>query len=273
MPILGLLGLLVGSFLTVVAYRVPLNLLSAVQEVQQGQQVQESSYTDACAKPVEGDGRSFNIAWPGSHCPHCKTPLRVWQNIPVIGYLLQKGRCSHCRESISIRYPIIEVSTAVAFGALAWRFGFGLQLALALVFVGFLIALSAIDIEHYILPDSLTLSLVWLGLLANTASAFVSIESAVWGAALGYASLWLIHHVFLLVRKKEGLGYGDFKLLAAIGAWLGVEALPWVLFGAASVGALVGIGGILFFKRPQDAPLPFGPFLSAAAFGAVLLGF
>jgi leader peptidase (prepilin peptidase)/N-methyltransferase len=110
-------------------------------------------------------------------------------------------------------------------------------------------------------------------LLANTASAFVSIESAVWGAALGYASLWLIHHVFLLVRKKEGLGYGDFKLLAAIGAWLGVEALPWVLFGAASVGALVGIGGILFFKRPQDAPLPFGPFLSAAGFGAVLLGF
>lgn len=191
----------------------------------------------------------------------------------VTGLLLQRGRWFDCTKPISTRYPIIEMTTAMAFIAVAWRFGFSMQLALALVFAGFLIALSAIDIDHYILPDQLTLSLVWIGLLVNTIGLFVSVESAVWGAALGYASLWLIHHVFLWIRKKEGLGYGDFKLLAAIGAWLGIEALPWVLFGAASAGAIVGISAILFFKRDRDAPLPFGPFLSAAGFGALLIDF
>jgi len=189
----------------------------------------------------------------------------------VTGILLKKGRWVDCTKPVPWRYPITEMTTALAFIALAWHFGFGLQLALALVFAGFLIALSAIDIDHYILPDQLTLSLVWIGLLANTTGLFVSIESAVWGAALGYASLWLIHHAFLWIRKKEGLGYGDFKLLAAIGAWLGIEALPWVLFGAASAGAIVGIAAILFFKRDRDAPLPFGPFLSAAGFGVLLI--
>ncbi|MFM1928100.1 MAG: hypothetical protein RIR28_683 [Pseudomonadota bacterium] len=254
----GLMGLIVGSFLTVVAYRVPLPLMA--------QEPAESSTSTNSVPP-------FNIVWPGSHCPQCKTPLQVWQNIPVVGYLLQKGRCSYCADPISIRYPVIELTTALAFVGLAWHFGFGVQLALALVFAGFLVSLSAIDIEHYILPDSLTLSLLWLGLLANTAGAFVPIESAVWGAAFGYASLWLIHHAFLWIRKKEGLGYGDFKLLAAIGAWLGVEALPWILFGAACLGAVVGVVGILAFKRDQDSPLPFGPFLSAAGFGALLLLF
>lgn len=262
LPLAGLMGLVIGSFLTVVAHRLP-------RQVFADEGVHETSRIDSHSID-KSDPTPFNIAWPGSHCPHCKTPLRVWQNIPVLGFLVQRGRCIDCGGSISMRYPLIETITAVAFVALAWRFGFGMQLALALVFAGFLIALSAIDIDHYILPDQLTLSLVWIGLLVNTIGLFVSVESAVWGAALGYASLWLIHHVFLWIRKKEGLGYGDFKLLAAIGAWLGIEALPWVLFGAASVGAIVGIVAILFFKRAQDAPLPFGPFLSAAGFFVLL---
>jgi leader peptidase (prepilin peptidase)/N-methyltransferase len=235
-----LLGLAIGSFLTVVAHRMP-------------------------ARVLQDEKPHMGLAWPGSHCPQCTTPLTIWQNVPVLGYLMLRGRCGFCREPISIRYPLTEALTALLFGAIAWQFGPSAKAIAAFVFVAFVVALSLIDLEHFILPDELTLLLMWLGLLVNTAGLFCSLESAVWAAALGYASLWLIHHLYLWVRKKEGLGYGDFKLLAAIGAWLGLEALPWVLFGAASIGAVVGLVGIVVFKRASDAPLPFGPFLATAA--------
>ncbi|MBU3671706.1 MAG: prepilin peptidase [Sinobacteraceae bacterium] len=260
----GLVGLLVGSFLNVVIHRVPRML--------------ERAWRTECAA-LEGreapTDQRYNLAVPRSHCPHCNAPVRVQHLVPLLSWLWLKGRCADCGAAISTRYPIIEALTATLFAVCAWRFGVDISLLAALVLTAFLIALAGIDLETHYLPDQLTLPLLWGGLslsLVGEGAAFpLGPREALLGAIVGYLSLWIVHHLFKRVTGKEGMGYGDFKLLAALGAWLGVQALlPLILF-AAFTGAVVGIVLILMFGRSREAPIAFGPYL--ALFGWLLLVF
>lgn len=217
----------------------------------------------------------FNLLTPRSACRHCGAPVRAWQNIPVLSYLLLRGRCAACGQRISLRYPLIEVFTAGLSALLAWHFGFGASCAGALLLAWTLLALTVIDLDHQLLPDVLTLPLLWAGLLFNLAwpdAAFTDLRSAVIGAAAGYLLLWSVYHLFRLVTGKEGMGYGDFKLLAALGAWLGWQMLPAVILLSAGVGAVTGIALILLRGRDRQLPIPFGPFLAAAGLIALLWG-
>jgi len=254
-------SLCIGSFLNVVVYRLPVMMRIQV----------EDDYLDLLEKEPK-ERPVFNLSTPHSACPKCKSPIKPWQNIPVISYLWLKGKCANCKTSISARYPIVELTTGLLGLLVAYQFGTTWQTAVLLVFTYFLVALTLIDMDEYLLPDSLTLPLVWIALIANSFALFTSLENAVYGAIAGYLSLWSIFWIFKLLTGKEGMGYGDFKLLAAIGALLGWQALPVVILLSSVVGAVVGILGIMIMGRDKNIPIPFGPYLAAAGFIAALWG-
>jgi leader peptidase (prepilin peptidase) / N-methyltransferase len=258
-----LLGLAVGSFLNVVIHRLP--------------RMMENEWRSQCAelegRPPPEVGR-YNLLVPRSQCPACSTPIRVRDNIPVLSWLLLGGKCASCKARISARYPIVEALTALLSGLVAWRFGADWTAALVLVFTWTLIALTFIDADTTLLPDDLTLPLLWLGLLVNLAGLMpgVTLRDAVIGAAAGYIALWSIYWAFKLATGKEGMGYGDFKLLAALGAWMGWKALLPVVLLSSVVGAVVGIVLIILARRGREIPIPFGPYLAAAGFIVMLAG-
>jgi leader peptidase (prepilin peptidase)/N-methyltransferase len=256
-----ILSLLIGSFLNVVAYRLPIMMRRMV----------EADYYDVTEQHAP-EQPVFNLNLPASACPKCKSKIKPWQNIPVISYLWLKGKCANCKTPISVRYPIVELVTALLGLLVAYTFGATVQCAAMLVFTYFLVALTLIDLDEYLLPDSLTLPLIWIGLVANTFNTFASLNDAVYGAVFGYLSLWSVYWVFKLITGKEGMGYGDFKLLAAIGALLGWQALPVVILLSSAVGAVVGISLIIILGRDKNIPIPFGPYLAAAGFIAALWG-
>lgn len=214
----------------------------------------------------------FNLLIPGSHCPACKTPLRIRDNLPLLSYLASGRKCAHCGVRISARYPVVEVLTATLAVWVAWRFGFGVAGIAALILTFVLIVLTFIDADTTLLPDSLTLPLLWGGLLLNIRATFVPIEQAVIGAAAGYLILWSIYWLFKLATGKEGMGYGDFKLLAALGAWFGWKMLLPIVLLSSVVGAAVGIVLLILARRGRDIPIPFGPYLAAAGFIALIYG-
>jgi leader peptidase (prepilin peptidase)/N-methyltransferase len=261
-----LFGLLVGSFLNVVIHRVPVMLERAWRR--------ECLALDGKEPPAP-----YNLVVPRSACPSCKAPIGALQNIPVVSWVLLGGRCRSCKTRISARYPIIELLTAVMSATVALKFGFGWTLAAALVLTWFLVALAFIDIDTQLLPDNLTLPLLWLGLLvalllpaAEGARLPVDLRTAVIGAIAGYLSLWSVYHLFRLLTGKEGMGYGDFKLLAALGAWLGWQMLLPIIIGAAGVGAVVGITATLLKARDKGVPMAFGPYLAAAGWLVLMFG-
>ena len=254
-------GLLVGSFLNVVIYRVPKMM----------QRESENYVAHESGQPLPHTGR-FNLMVPRSACPHCGHQITALENIPVASYLALRGKCSACKAPISARYPMIEAFTGALSGWLIWQFGGGVAGLAVLVFAWMLIAMTFIDADTQLLPDDLTLPLLWLGLLVNINGTFAPLPDAVIGAVLGYLCLWLIFWAFKLATGKEGMGYGDFKLLAALGAWLGWKMLPVIVLLSSVVGAIVGIGLIILAKRGRDIPMPFGPYLAAAGMLAMLYG-
>ena len=254
-------SLLVGSFLNVVAYRLPIMMRH------QG----EDDYLEFSGQEPK-ERELFNLSSPHSACPKCKSAIKPWQNIPVISYLWLKGKCANCKTHISARYPSVELATALLGLLVAYEFGATWQCAALLVLSYFLVALTLIDMDEYLLPDNLTLPLVWIGLFANSFALFTSLENAVYGAMAGYLSLWSIYWLFKIVTGKEGMGFGDFKLLAAIGAFLGWQALPVVILLSSVVGAVVGILGIVILGRDKNIAIPFGPYLAAAGFITALWG-
>ena len=268
------LGLAVGSFLNVVIYRLPIML-----DREWRAQCAELAVPDAHAAAAgAGPHEPFNLVVPRSACPACKAPITALQNIPLVSWVLLRGRCARCRAPISARYPLVELLSGVLSACVAARFGFGFAALAALSFTWFLIALTFIDVDHQLLPDSLTLPLLWLGLSLSLwgpqgdAPLPVDLRSSVAGAVAGYLSLWSVYHLFLLVTGKEGMGYGDFKLLAALGAWLGLQMLLPVILIAAVVGALVGIAMLAIRHQSRATPIPFGPFLAAAGWLVLMFG-
>ena len=256
------LGLLVGSFLNVVIYRLPLMM--------------ESRWRQDCCELLElaqeKTDTSLNLATPNSHCPHCKNAIKPWHNIPVLSYLLLGRKCGHCAAPISPRYPIIELVTGLMTMALTFYFDLSFGLLGAVLLTWALIALTMIDIDHQLLPDDITLPLIWLGLLFNLNSTYVSLTDAVIGAMVGYLILWSVYWLFKLVTGKDGMGYGDFKLLAALGAWLGWQELPMIILLSSLVGAICGIALMVIKRRGKDIPIPFGPYLAMAGWIALLWG-
>ncbi len=214
----------------------------------------------------------FNLTFPLSRCPGCNTPIKPYQNIPVISYLFLKGQCATCGCRISMRYPIIEALTAVSSIIVAWHFGYTPQAAFALLLTWSLIALIFIDIDHQLLPDSITLPMLWLGLCLSLFNVFADAHASIIGAVAGYLALWAVFHLFKLATGKEGMGYGDFKLLALFGAWLGWQYLPIIILLSSLVGAVIGVGMIIFVKHDHNIPIPFGPYLAAAGWIALLWG-
>jgi len=259
--IAAVLGLAVGSFLNVVIHRLPRML--------------QAQWTAQCAE-LEGrpapDAPRYNLWMPGSQCPACGRRLRAVHNIPVVSYLALRGRCAFCGSPISARYPIVEALAAVLFAWVAVHFGWSAAGACALVLTSFLLALAMIDADTTLLPDDLTQPLLWLGLLINLRATFAPLPEAVIGAAAGYLSLWSVYWLFKLATGKEGMGYGDFKLLAALGAWLGWKMLLPIILVSSLVGALVGIALIVLARRGREIPIPFGPYLAAAGFLTLMYG-
>lgn len=264
-----ILGLLVGSFLNVVAYRLPIMMRREVEADYLALQAENEGIE---LNPNNEKAEPFNLAVPTSACPNCKSKIKAWQNIPVISWLLLKGKCANCQNPISVRYPIVEFTTGILSLVVAMQFGASWQMAGMIIFTWFLVALTLIDLDEYLLPDSLTLPLIWIGLLFNSFEIFTSLENAVYGAVLGYMSLWSVFWLFKLLTGKEGMGFGDFKLLAAIGAFLGWEAIPVVILLSSAVGAIIGILGIMIMGRDKNLPIPFGPYLAAAGWIAALWG-
>jgi len=260
----GVLGLLIGSFLNVVIHRLP----KMMEAEWRAQCAELAAGGEAPAAPAAAP--AYNLVTPRSACPGCGAPITALQNIPVLSWLALRGRCARCRAPISARYPIVELATGFLSAAVAWRFGFGWDGGLALVLTWTLVALTGIDLDTQFLPDSLTLPLLWLGLLAaavlgrGAATVPVDLRSAVFGAAFGYLSLWGVYHLFRLATGKEGMGYGDFKLYAALGAWLGWQMLLPVILLAAASGAVLGILLIALRRHARDVPIPFGPYLAVA---------
>ncbi len=257
----ALLGLMIGSFLNVVIHRLP--------------RMMESEWREQCSA-MDGEdappAAPYNLVAPRSACPSCGHMISAWENIPVISWLLLRGRCAHCKTPISPRYPIVEALTGIISGYIAWHFGFGPTAMAALLFAWALLALTFIDFDTQLLPDSITQPLIWLGLLLNLNGFFTGLDSALIGAVAGYLTLWSVYWLFKLVTKKEGMGYGDFKLLAAIGAWLGWQMLPLVILLSSLVGAVVGLSLILFAGHGRQVPIPFGPYLAGGGLIALLWG-
>lgn len=257
----GLLGLVVGSFLNVVIHRLP--------------KMMEREWHEQCAglngQTPEPASR-YNLFVPRSACPHCGHAIGALENIPVLSYLIQKGKCKGCGARISLRYPVVETLSGVLSSYAAWHFGYGAAAFAALVFVWAMIALTCIDLDTQLLPDDITLPLLWLGLLLNLNGTFTSLSEAVIGAAAGYLILWSVYWGFKLATGKEGMGFGDFKLLGAIGAWLGWKMLPLVILLSSVVGAVVGIALIVIARHGRDIPIPFGPYLAGGGLIALFWG-
>lgn len=254
-------GLIVGSFLNVVILRLPAMLEAGWR----------ANAAEILERPAPRE-KAPGLVASRSACPHCGTTIRAWHNIPVLSFLLLRGRCADCGGRISWQYPLVELAAALLGVAVAWRFGFGMPTLLALVYTWTLVALTGIDWRTQYLPDNLTLPLLWLGLLASLGGWFTTPADAIAGAAAGYLLLWSIYHGFRLLTGKEGMGYGDFKLLAAIGAWLGWQSLPLVILLSSVVGAAVGIAMTVTGRLERDRPMPFGPFLAAAGWLALVAG-
>jgi leader peptidase (prepilin peptidase)/N-methyltransferase len=255
------LGLIVGSFLNVVILRLP--------------KMMEQSWRRECCELLEqslADDLPLTLSYPGSQCPGCGIPIKPWQNIPVISWLLLRGQCAQCGMRISARYPFVELVTGLLSGLAAWQFGFGAEAISALVLIWVLIALTGIDMDTQLLPDSLTLPLVWVGLGVNLFAVWTPLSAAVIGAMLGYGSLWSVYWLFKLVTGKEGMGYGDFKLLAALGAWFGWQAVPLMILLSSFVGAALGIAILIAQRQGRDTPMPFGPYLAGAGLLTLFFG-
>ena len=276
------LGLVVGSFLNVVIYRLPV-MLDREWRAQAADYVSSTPTsgppTPGTPDPAAPPPERFDLIVPRSACPHCRAPITAWQNIPVISWLVLRGRCAACKAPISARYPVVELATGILSAWAAWHFGVGAAAACAVALTWVLIALTGIDLDHQLLPDNITLPMLWAGLLAAVAigpiagSALpVSPHEAIIGAAAGYLSLWLVFHAFRLITGKEGMGYGDFKLFAALGAWMGWKILPLVILLSAGTGAVLGVAMIVLRGRDRAAPIPFGPYLAAAGWIAMLYG-
>ena len=264
------LSLLIGSFLNVVIYRLPM-----MMEREWRAQCDELTATPATEIPA---GR-FDLVFPRSHCTSCGTQITALQNIPILSYLMLRGKCASCGSAISKRYPVVEALTAAMTAIVAWRFGFAWESAAAIMLTWALITISVIDIDHQIIPDSISLPFVWIGLMlslfhpmAGAEVLFVDAKTAIVGALAGYLSLWTIYQLFRLMTGKEGMGYGDFKLLAVLGAWLGWQMLLLIILLSSVVGAAVGISMIIVRGRDRNIPIPFGPYLAAAGWIAMLWG-
>ncbi len=259
---IGFLGLIIGSFLNVVIHRLPTMMMR--------------EWRQQCAEllniPCDTQKTVFNLIVPRSRCPHCRHLIAAWENIPILSYLWQKGHCTACQQKIAWRYPIVELVSALLAIIVAWHFGLSWQLAAALIFTWALLAASVIDIDHQLLPDDIVLPLLWLGIVCNLFGLYTTLPESILGAIVGYLSLWSVYWLFKLVTGKEGMGYGDFKLLAAIGAWGGWQILPVVIFTSSIVGAVVGVSLMLFQNRDKNIPIPFGPYLACAGWIGLLWG-
>jgi len=258
----GIFGLVVGSFLNVVIFRLPKML--------------QKEWKQQCEEFLEQESKNedeaYNLSTPSSSCPHCNHKIKPWENIPVISYLFLRGRCSSCKNSISLRYPIIELVCGLMSGFVAWEFGFSIEALAAIFLTWILITLSMIDYDTKLLPDIITLPILWLGILLNINGTFTSLENSVIGAIAGYLSLWSIYQVHHFFTGKEGMGFGDFKLLALLGAWLGWQSLLMIVLLSSLVGAIVGISLIIFLGRDRMLPIPFGPYLASAGWISLVWG-
>lgn len=258
----GIFGLVIGSFLNVVIHRLPIML--------------QREWKLQCEEFLEQDSAKenepYNLIKPDSNCPHCQHKIRAWENIPVISYIFLRGRCSSCKKPISIRYPIIELLTGLTSGFIAWHFGYSNEALAAIVLTWVLITLSMIDFDTKLLPDIITLPVLWLGILLNINSTFTTLESSVIGAIAGYLSLWSIYQIHHYFTGKEGMGFGDFKLLALLGAWLGWQSLLMIILLSSLVGAVIGISLILIMGRDRQLPIPFGPYLATAGWISLVWG-
>jgi len=261
----GITGLLVGSFLNVVIYRLPIIM-------QQGWRKECMEYLQISPEAGQAEEAPFNLVFPLSRCPSCNTPIKPYQNIPVISYVFLRGQCATCGCRISMRYPIIEAFTAISSFIVAWQFGYTPQAAFALLLTWALIALIFIDVDHQLLPDSITLPMLWLGICLSLFNVYTDAHASIIGTVAGYLALWSVFHLFKLATGKEGMGYGDFKLLALFGAWLGWQYLPIIILLSSLVGAVIGLGMIIFVKHDHNVPIPFGPYLAAAGWIALLWG-
>ncbi len=255
------LGLLVGSFLNVVIHRLPIMM-------QRDWRAQAREFLELPAEPAS----TFNLVLPHSHCPHCDHEIRPWENIPLVSWLALRGKCSSCRAPISKRYPLVELLCGLLSGYVAWHFGFSWQAGAMLLLTWGLLAMSMIDVDHQLLPDSIVLPLLWVGLIVNDFGLFASLSDAVWGAVAGYLALWSVYWLFKLVTGKEGMGYGDFKLLAMLGAWGGWQVLPLTILLSSVVGAVLGSILLRVQKADSGTAIPFGPYLAIAGWIAMLWG-
>ncbi len=260
----GIFSLLIGSFLNAAIYRIPVMLQRGWREECSELFGGSSNTSEIHANHKEGE--TFNLFIPRSQCPNCGHMITAIENIPVISYLFLKGKCSSCKTGISIQYPIIEIGTALLSIFVAWKVGVGWQTLAALLFTWTLITLALIDAKTMLLPDNLTLPLMWLGIAVNYKELFVDLQSSVLGAMLGYLSLWCLFHIFRLITGKDGMGYGDFKILAAIGAWGGWQILPFTIFASSLLGSVLGIAWMLIQRKKESQPIPFGPWLALAGF-------
>nr|MBO2512193.1 prepilin peptidase [Gammaproteobacteria bacterium] len=257
-----LLGLLVGSFLNVLVYRLPKMMF-------RDWRAQAREVLELPAEPV---GETFNLVLPNSRCPHCSHEIRPWENIPLLSYLLLRGKCSACKQPIGLRYPLVELACGLLSAYVAWHFGFSWQTGGFLMLTWGLLAMSLIDIDHQLLPDVLVLPLLWLGLIVNYFGLFTSLGDALWGAVAGYLSLWSVYWLFKLITGKEGMGYGDFKLLAMLGAWGGWQVLPLTILLSSVVGAVLGMILLRLRNAETSTPMPFGPYLAIAGWITLLWG-
>ena len=255
------LGLLVGSFLNVVIHRLPIMM-------QRDWRAQAREFLELPAEPAS----TFNLVLPHSHCPHCDHEIRPWENIPLVSWLALRGKCSSCRAPISKRYPLVELLCGLLSGYVAWHFGFSWQAGAMLLLTWGLLAMSMIDVDHQLLPDSIVLPLLWVGLIVNDFGLFASLSDALWGAVAGYLALWSVYWLFKLVTGKEGMGYGDFKLLAMLGAWGGWQVLPLTILLSSVVGAVLGTILLRVQKADSGTAIPFGPYLAIAGWIALLWG-
>lgn len=267
--VVGLFGLVFGSFLNVVIHRLPIML---ERDWRRG--CEELLSDDTAGDPGSSDAHEppYNLVVPRSQCTNCGHPITALENIPLLSYIVLKGRCSKCKHRISIRYPLVELATGVLTGLAAWQFGFGFAAAGAVLLTCALITLSVIDFDHQLLPDNITLPFLWLGLLFNLFFVFTGLGAAVVGAIAGYLVLWAVYHAFRLLTGKEGMGYGDFKLTALLGAWLGWQALPGIILLSSLVGAVVGVTLIALKFHERSQPIPFGPYLASAGWIYLMWG-
>jgi leader peptidase (prepilin peptidase)/N-methyltransferase len=257
-----IVGLLIGSFLNVLVYRLPLMMQREWRE-----QARET-----LELPEQGAGEVFNLLLPNSRCPHCAHEIKPWENIPLLSFACLRGKCSGCKAPISWRYPSVELTSGLLAAFIAWHFGFTWQAGGMLLLTWGLLAMSLIDADHYLLPDSLVLPLLWLGLIVNHFGLFTSLSDALWGAVAGYLSLWTVYWLFKLLTGKEGMGHGDFKLLAMLGAWGGWQVLPLTILLSSLVGAVLGVLMLRLRNAASNTPIPFGPYLAIAGWIALIWG-